>query len=270
MRKLIRPAILTFMVILILFPVLWIILTSFKFPRDVYTNNLLFTPTLSNYRQLFSGNSDFMRNMLNSFVVATCSTLFGLAAAAPAAYSVSRFKFPYNLGRIVLGFLLFTRIIFPIALAIPFYQLINILNVYDNIFALMAVHATINVPFAVWMFKSAFDAFPMNIEEAAKIDGCTVTGLLARIVLPMVAPTLAAAGIFMFILSWNDYLFAAVISATEKSMTMPVALAGFVQENIVRWGQMSAAATAVIIPVFIVASLIQEQLVKGFTMDSSK
>lgn len=258
------------MLVLTLFPILWIVLTSMKVPRDIFTNRLLFEPTLANYTQLFSESSNFVRYLLNSAVVALFSTVTGLLAAAPAAYSVSRFTFPWNLGRMLLGFLLFTRIVFPIALAIPFYGLIHALGLYDSIASLMIVHATVNVPFAVWILKTYFDGFPVSIEEAAKMDGCTTLQTLRYIVLPLSAPTLAAAGTFMFILSWNDYLFASVITATPAAMTMPVALANFVQENIVQWGQMSAAATVVIVPVFLFTLLVQEQFIKGFTMGSTK
>jgi len=249
-----------------LFPILWIGVTSLKYPRDILSARLFFQPTLNNYvAVLFGRGSDIPRYFLNSLAIAGSSTFLSIVVASLSAFGFSRFEFPGNLDKYVLGFLLFLRMLFPIALAIPFYVLTRELKIGDTIFAVIMAHTAVNIPFAVWMLKAFFDSVPQSIEEAARIDGCSWTQVLLRITLPATAPGVAASGIFVFILSWNDYLFPAVLTSS-KAMTLPVGLANYVQENIVAWERIAAGATLYMIPVFLFTLLIQNHLVKGFTL----
>jgi len=249
-----------------LFPILWIGVTSLKYPRDILSARLFFQPTLNNYvAVLFGRDSDIPRYFLNSLAIAGSSTFLSIIIASLSAFGFSRFEFPGNLDKYVLGFLLFLRMLFPIALAIPFYALTRELKIGDTIFAVIMAHTAVNIPFAVWMLKAFFDSVPQSIEEAARIDGCSWTQVLLRITLPATAPGVAASGIFVFILSWNDYLFPAVLTSS-KAMTLPVGLASYVQENIVAWERIAAGATLYMIPVFLFTLLIQNHLVKGFTL----
>jgi len=260
-------AILVVAVFFTLFPILWIAVTSFKYPRDILSARLLFQPTLDNYIEvLFGKGSHIPRYFLNSLAVAGFSTFLAIVIASLSSFSFSRFGFPGNLDKYVLGFLLFLRMVFPIALAIPFYTLAQELNIGDTIFAVIMAHTAINIPFAVWMLKSFFDSVPQSIEEAARIDGCSWVQVLLRITLPTTAPGVVASAIFVFILSWNDFLFPAVLTASPKAMTLPVGLANYVQENIVAWERIAAGATLYIVPVFIFTLLIQNHLIKGFTL----
>lgn len=258
--------ILTMAIFFTLFPIVWIGVNSLKYPRDILSARLLFQPTLNNYvAVLFGRGSDIPRYFLNSLAIAGSSTFLSIVIASLSAFGFSRFEFPGNLDKYVLGFLLFLRMLFPIALAIPFYVLTRELKIGDTIFAVVMAHTAVNIPFAVWMLKAFFDSVPQSIEEAARIDGCSWTQVLLRITLPATAPGVAASGIFVFILSWNDYLFPAVLTSS-KAMTLPVGLANYVQENIVAWGRMAAGATLYMVPVFVFTLLIQNHLVKGFTM----
>lgn len=249
-----------------LFPIFWIAVTSFKYPRDILSAQLLFQPTLNNYiKVLFGKGSHMPRYFLNSLAIAGFSTLLSIVIASLSSFSFSRFEFPGNLDKYVLGFLLFLRMLFPIALAIPFYILAQDLNINDTIFAVIGAHTAINIPFAVWMLKSFFDSVPQSVEEAARIDGCSWVQVLLRITLPTIAPGVAASALFVFILSWNDFLFPAVLTSS-KAMTLPVGLANYVQENIVAWERIAAGATLYIVPVFVFTLLIQNHLIKGFTL----
>ena len=265
-RHLTSKIILVIAILLTLFPILWIAVSSFKYPRAILSGRFLFQPTLINYAEiLFSKDSHIPRYFLNSLAVAGCSTFLSIVIASLSAFGFSRFEFPGNMGKYVLGFLLFLRMLFPIALAIPFYTLVRKLNLIDTVFAVIIAHTAINIPFAVWMLKSFFDGVPQSIEESARIDGCSWGQVLLRITLPATAPGVAASGIFIFILSWNDYLFPSVLTSS-KAMTLPVGLANYVQENIVAWEKIAAGATLYIIPIFIFVLLIQNHLVKGFTL----
>lgn len=265
-EKLVNRTILTMVILFTLFPIVWIGVTSLKYPRDILSARLLFQPTLSNYISvLFGKGSHIPRYFLNSLTIAGFSTFLSIVIASLSAFGFSRFNFPGNLDKYVLGFLLFLRMLFPIALAIPFYVLTRELKIGDTIFAVIMAHTVVNIPFAVWMLKVSFDSVSQAIEEAAKIDGCSWMGVLLRITLPATAPGVVASGIFVFILSWNDYLFAAILTSS-KAMTVPVGLANYVQENVVAWEQIAAGATLYMIPVFVFTLLIQSHLIKGFTI----
>lgn len=268
LRRTLKLTVLVLVILATLFPLFWIVINSLKFSRDILSANLfIFEPTLEHYRTVFfAKGSHFPRYLLNSITISLSSTIGCVIIGSLAAYSFSRFSFFRNLDRYIMGFLLFVRMIFPIALAIPFFVLMQTLELYDTIFAIILAHMVINVPFAVWMMKAFFDGLPQDMEEAALIDGCSRLGVMWRITLPLVAPGLAASSVFVYILSWDDFLFPAVLSASPKSMTLPIGLANFVQENIIEWANMSAGATFYMIPIFIFTFLVQKQLIKGFTL----
>ncbi|NPV54232.1 MAG: carbohydrate ABC transporter permease [Firmicutes bacterium] len=253
-----------------IFPFFWIVITSFKLTKDIMTNEIFSKPTLKNYLVIFAPRSPFPRYLLNSFVTAVVSTLLSIFTGVLASYSLSRFRYAIRVDTYILAFLLFTRMIFPVALAIPFYALMQMLGLYDTVLALILVNTAVNVPFAIWMLKAFFDEFPENIEDAAKVDGCSTLGVLVKIALPLIKPGIAAAAIFVFMLSWNDYLFAATLTTSPRAMTLPIGLANFIQENIVQWGPMSAGAALFTVPIFLFASLVQEHLIKGFSLGSFK
>ena len=265
----IRNAVIVAMLAVTLFPLLWIFLTALKLPRDIMTTALMFTPVIRNFQRLFQ-MAEFLSYFRNSIVVASASTITGLAIAVLASYAVTRFSLPLKLDSVILSFLLFTRMIFPMALAIPFYRLARVMGIHDTVWAVFLVQTSINIPFGVWMLRAAFLDFPISIEESAMIDGASIPTILTRIAIPMIKPAIAAAAIFMFMLSWNDYLFAVTLSATPRAATIPVGLARFVQENIVRWEMMSAGATVFILPVFAVAYAVQNRLIRGFTAGTIK
>jgi len=267
--RLVRNLFIAVLILAVTFPFIWIVITSFKLPRDIMSSRILSDPTLRNYIELFR-MEEFIAYLRNSAVIALGSTIIGVTVATLASYGVSRYKYRLGLGRIVLGFLLFTRMIFPMALAIPFYSLVNMIGLYDTIWAVMFVQTSINIPFAVWMLRSAFIEFPVSLEESAKLDGASTLRILLQIVLPLVKPAIAAAAIFTFMLSWNDYLFAVTLTATPNAATIPVGLAKFVQENVTRWGMMSAGATVFSLPIFALAYSVQGRLIRGFTAGTVK
>lgn len=264
-----RRLLLIALVVCTIIPFAWTFVVSLKYPRDILGARLFSSPTLLNYREIFGRGNKFSALFRNSFVVALGATISCLFIGIPAAYSLSRWRFPWQIDKAMISSLIILRMIYPVALAIPYYLFMRKAGLYDTIPGLIMVYTAMNIPFAVLLLKSFLDDFPMDLEDAARVDGCSILGVLLRIVVPLVAPGLAAASIIVFIFSWNEYLFASVLTASTEAMTVPIGLAGFVQENIILWGPMSAAAVAFSIPVFVFVFLAQDYLIKGFTLKGS-
>ena len=265
--KFIQSIIFLFLLIAISFPFVWIIITSFKRAIDIMSPQFLFTPTLSNYIDLFfSRSSHFPQYLLNSTIVATSTTVIIISIAGLAAYGISRSEFMWNIDKMVLGWVLFLRMIFPVALALPFYKIARMLNLYNTKTILIVFYTVINIPFAVWMLKGFFDELPRSYEEAAFIDGCSTFGVFWRIAMPIIGSGVAATAIFVFMLSWNEYLFALIMTDTPVSMTLPVGMAGLTQQYMVEWGKMAAAASVFTVPIFIFSTFVQDYLARGLTM----
>jgi len=258
-------------IILTLIPFLWIWITSFKFPKDILTSSFLFVPTLQNYLKVFFNSaSPFPKYFFNTVIVSVFSVVFSIVIACPAAYSLTRFSYPYNLEKHILNLLLFMRMVLPVALAIPFFKVMSFLNLYDTLTAIVIVNIAYNLPIAIWILKAFFEDIPKAIEEAAKIDGCSPFNILIKIAIPMIKPGLAAASTFMFLLTWNNFLFSATLGASPKAMTVPVGLAGFIHEHMIHWGTLSAGAAFSTVPVFAFVFIIQKHLVKGFSLGGFK
>ncbi len=256
------------------FPILWTFLTSIKPPSATFALPpvLFFRPTLESYDALlFSGQHAMAFDMgqlaRNSVIVAVGSTSITIAAAILGAYAISRFKFT---GRKFIAFLIIaTRMLPPIATAVPIYLLMNDLGMTDTHFALIAAYTAINIPFAVWMLRGFMDEIPIDLEDAAMIDGCTRLGALFRIVFPLMAPGLAATAVFSFLLSWNDFALALILT-NSNAKTLPLIVMSFITEEGILWGPMSAAATLILLPPVLFVIFAQRHLAKGLTMGAVK
>lgn len=269
--KAIRYAILIISILLTIVPFVFIMATSLKTFIAIMTNKILFDPILDNYKNLFfSRGSEYPKYLMNSAYVATISTVFSMIIGTMGAYALSWLKVPYKLDTILLSWLLVVRIIHPMALAIPFFFILNSMGLYDTKLALILIYTAMNMPFTIWMMKAFFDELPRSLGEAAEMDGCSKFGTFRRIALPLVGPGLAASVIFCFMLAWNEFLLALILTSTPNSMTFPVGIARLAQQYNVKWGEMSAAATTFSIPIFIVALFVQKYIVKGMTMGAVK
>lgn len=269
--NMIRYMILVIAIIVTIMPFLFIIATSLKDFISIMSNKILFSPTLDNYKELFfSRGSDYPKYLRNSVIVATVSTVFSIAIGTMGAYALSWLKVPYKLDVILLSWLLVVRIIHPMALAIPFFFILNSFGLYDTKLALILIYTAMNMPFTIWMMKAFFDELPRSLGEAAEIDGCSKFGAFRRIALPLVGPGLAASVIFCFMLAWNEFLLALILTSTPNAMTFPVGISRLSQPYSVNWGSMSAAATTFSLPIFFVALVVQKHIVKGMTMGAVK
>lgn len=267
-------------VIIFLLPIVWMVSSSFKMPKDILTMppKWIFEPTLDNYRAVLFGQrniagatfpevKDFPRYLLNSTIISLSSTLVALFVGTPAAYTISRFNFR---GKKQLAFyILEARMAPPLAVLIPFYILFSSLHLLDKYPSLMIVYSILNLPFVIWMMRGFFKEIPEELEDAARVDGCDRYGAFFRIALPLTAPGLAATAIFCLLLSWNEFLFALVLSGNVIK-TAPVGLYNFISFHEVIWGALFAAGTIVIIPVLIFTLLVQRNLVRGLTMGAVK
>jgi multiple sugar transport system permease protein len=252
-----------------LFPYLWMLLTSLKPAVEAATWPVRYWPsrlTLEHYETLLARTS-FSGNLANSFIIAAGATMAGLAAAVPAAYAFSRFRFP---GRRVLlvGFL--TANMFPIVLLIlPIFVMMRQLGLLDTFIGVIAGHATFAIPFSIWMLTSYFGAIPLELDEAATIDGASRLQAIRLVILPVVMPGIVTTAIYIFITSWNEYLFAMML-AGQDVRTVTVALQLFIGEFSIQWGLLTAGGTLVALPATLLFLMIQKRLTGGLTAGAVK
>jgi len=230
----------------VLFPIAWMFLTAFKQPRDAYSLSLVFEPTLQNFVTVFSDPWNLGSMVMNSVIVATVTVVIAVPCAALAAYSFSRFRVR---GRKFLFFLILsTQFIPAVVIVLPFFLMFRQLDLLDTRLALIIVNLAIVTPFVIWMIKGFIDAIPTDSEEAAMIDGASRLRVIKDIVVPMAAPGIMTSSIFCFILTWNEFLFALILSRRD-AVTLPVGLVSFRTERGDLWELMSAAGVMITVPI---------------------
>jgi len=239
-------------------PFLWMLLGSFKTTVDFlsYPPVWVFQPTLENYRQVFADNA-FVRYVVNSLVVASGATIAGLLLGIPAAYAVARWR------RTAMGIVLLAARMAPgIAFLIPLFVLFLQLHLVGSYLSLIASHLIFTLPLTVWLMVGFIEALPVEIEQSALIDGCSIAGVLLRVVVPLTAQGIAATTILSFIASWNNFLFALVL-ANEQTKTLPVAVLGYIGYTSIQWGTLMAASCIITTPVLVLALCVQKYIVRG-------
>jgi multiple sugar transport system permease protein len=251
--------------IVILAPLLWMVLASFKASDDVtaYPPTLFFTPTLDNYAHLF-GTTPFFSYARNSLIVTAGSTVLGIVLGVPAAYAVSltRITWPALLT-------LAARMAPGTLFLLPWDVMVRQLGLIGSYWALILTHAVITMPIVIWVLLPSFDAIPRSVLEAAQVDGCGVVRSLWRIALPLVSSGLVVASILAFVFSWNYFLFALVLSNSDTK-TLVAAAFNFVGEGSTDWGALMAAATLIALPPLLLASAVQRWLISGLTLGAVK
>ena len=253
-------------------PVYWMFTISLKSEVDHFATPppwFNFTPTLEHYYEAFVTRS-FGQYLITSAVVAVISTLCALVLGTLAAYALARFRLPYDLDRRLSLWILSTRMFPAIVTAVPLFLMMRDLRLLDTKASLIIVYTAFNLPFVVWMMRGFFDEVPRDLEEAALVDGDSRLGALVRVVLPLVAPGLAATAVFCLIVSWNEFLFALVLTQTDASMTLPVGIAGRVTQYEIKWGVMSAAGAVAIVPILVFAMAMQKYLARGLSLGAVK
>jgi multiple sugar transport system permease protein len=250
-----------------LLPYIWILLASFKERVDLITTDpkWIFTPTTVNYVGIF--DKGFDAYLLNSIIIGACSTALTVIVGTLAAYAFSRFKVPA--GNHLFFLILATRLGPPVAYALPMYLVFKALGLVNTHAAVILAHATFNLVLVVWMMRSFFDDVPREVEEAAYLDGCGHFRVFWGIVLPMTYPGLIAVSIFVLIFSWNELLFALILTGGE-TRTLPVMIPSLVLHTGTLWGQVAAASIVQSIPVLVFIFFIQKNLVQGLTFGAVK
>ena len=253
-------------------PVYWMLTISLKREVDQFAVPPLwfsFTPTLAHYRDAFV-NRAFGQYLITSAVVAVSSTICALVIGTMAAYALARFKMPGRLDRKLSLWILSTRMFPPIVTAVPLFLLMGDLGLLNTRASLIILYTGFNLPFVVWMMRGFFIEVPRELEEAAMVDGDSRLGALRRVLLPLVAPGLAATAVFCLIISWNEFLFALVLTQTDAAMTLPVGIAGRVTQYEIKWGVMSAAGVVAMVPILLFALAVQRYLVRGLSLGAVK
>jgi multiple sugar transport system permease protein len=252
----------------ILTPIAWMALTAFKQRGDVFTLKVLFAPTLQNFVTIFKPPLSFGPLLMNSVVIAGATVLISTPLALMAAYAFSRYYFIGS--NVLMIWVLTTQFIPQVVITIPFFNLFRTVGLVDTRTGLVILNLAVALPYSIWMIKGFVDGMPIELEEAALVDGCSEAQMLRRIVLPLVMPGVLVAAVFSFITAWNEFIFALIMTRTEAARTLQVGLMSTVSAEGIRWDWMSATGLIVMVPIFILSLLIRNHFVQGLTMGAVK
>ncbi|MDD3213409.1 MAG: carbohydrate ABC transporter permease [Eubacteriales bacterium] len=260
---------LAIILIFLLFPYYWTLVTSLKPNQELYSTQVIYwprQPTLDAYVRLF-GKFNFLKPMWNSFVVAGITTALSLTVSILAAYSFSRFRFA---GRRALMVLFLTNNMFPtVLLLIPLFTMMRQMNILYTPTSLVLSYTTFTIPFSVWLLNGYLNDLPMSLEEAAMVDGANRAQAFMKIILPVLVPCLLATGVYIFMQSWNEYTFA-VLFTNDRNRTVPVALKNLIGQFGVQWELLTAGGIITVIPVCVMFFFAQKRLVAGLTSGAVK
>jgi multiple sugar transport system permease protein len=262
-----RQAAIALVLVVLLLPFLWLLQMSFKTNDMIlqFPPPLIFTPTLANYTSLWQ--SAFTASFLNSLLSASFSTALALLLGVPAAYALSKWA---GRGKRALSFaILVTRMAPPIAFTIPFFLFYRWIGLLDTVTGLVLIYTSFNLPLVIWMMQPFFETVPPSLEEAALVDGAPTRTVFLKIVLPVVAPGIAATAILCFLYAWNDFFFALILTRTN-ARTAPVAVVNFMNYEGWEWGKIAAGGSLVMAPVLIFSLAVRRYLVSGLTAGAVK
>jgi multiple sugar transport system permease protein len=254
--------------IITIFPFYWMVATSLKLPAQIFTSppTIFFRPTFEHYVRVFSQNN-IGRNLLNSLIVTGSTTLLAVMLGTPAAYAMARFEFK---AKGELWFWMIThRMVSPIVMAVPFFFIARELGLLNTHLVLILIHLTFTLPLVVWICADQFRTIPKDLDEAALVDGAGPLTTFFRIALPLAVPGVVVGAILSFILSWNDLLFALVLTRTA-TQTAPVAATSFLSGYELPWGSIMATGTLIVLPVVVFGLLVSRHIVRGLTMGGIK
>ena len=273
--------ILSFWMVFTLFPVVWLLVSSVKEPAQVFAMppQWIFVPTLHNYEVALgltipteletvteatagTGMSPFPRFLFNTFVVAIGTTVLALSLGSAAAYALTRF-YPRHRDGILMAVMV-TRLVPPIVLIIPIYVLWRNFDLLDTHAGLILAYLTFALPFVIWMMRGFLLDIPIELEEAAMIDGASRLQALIRVVLPLAAPGLAATAIFVILLAWNDFFYALILTSGNARTVTPY-IGGFITDKAILWGRLYASSAIIMLPVLVFGLAVQKQLAHGLT-----
>lgn len=246
------------------FPLLWMFVTSIKPDREILSlvpSLWTDSPQLAAYARLFS-QTRFLTYFVNSLTVAGGATLLTVIVGTLAAYAITRFRFR---GReFVAGTMLFTYMFAPIMVVVPFYILMRNAGLVNSHLGLILSYTTFSLPFSMWLLRSFFQSIPVDLEEAAMIDGASRPQAVLRVIVPLALPGVIAVSIFTFIVAWNDYLFARVLIGSDNLKTLPIGIQDLYESTVTDWGMVMAAGMMITIPALIFFVSVQKYLIAGW------
>jgi len=249
------------LVAFVAFPLVWMFTSSLKGPAEMFSATPSLIPhhvTLENYKTLLD-HTNFRRWFLNTIIIAIGNISLVVAVATLGAYSLCRFQYPGR--RLVSISILFTYFFPPVLMLVPIFLILLKLHLLNTYFGLILANSTFGLPFAVWFLRSFFESMPIQIEEAAMIDGAARVRVLFDVVLPQALPGIIAVSIFSFITSWNEYLFASTIMSTDVNKTLSPGIANLANSNDILWGPLMAASVLVTVPILVFFIFLQQRLV---------
>ena len=267
-KRVVAWIIITIILVVNVLPFVWLILTSLKTRLDIFAipPRFIFQPTWKNYLSAF-GKRHFLPMFYNSLIISVSTTLLSLAVGTLGAYALARFRL-FG-GKHISFWILSTRMFPPIVLVIPFYIMATRWGLHDSRFLMVIVYTTFNLPFVVWIMRSFFEDIPYDLEKAAMADGYTRWDAFWKIILPLSSPGLVTTAILCFIFSWNEFLFANVLTAAVAK-TVPVGIRGLVTSRAIEWGEIAAVATLQVIPVLVFTFTVQKYIIRGLTLGAVK
>ncbi|EJC84104.1 ABC-type sugar transport system, permease component [Rhizobium leguminosarum bv. trifolii WSM2297] len=268
-----------------IFPLFWTVSTSFKTAADVMRGNLIpwfnFTPSWLGWRslglspdtisQVSTVRDEFMRRLWNSVIISVSASALAVVLGSMAAYGLSRFsyKFGHMRNSDISFFFLSQLIMPPVVLALPFLVLYKELALLDTYAGMIAVYTLMVLPIVVWIMRDQFATIPVELEEAALVDGLSIWGAFGRIIVPLVLPGMVAAFLLALILCWNEYFFAALLTSTNTN-TLPVMIASQTGSQGINWWSMAALSTAGILPLVVVGVVLEKHIIAGMTAGAVK
>jgi len=257
-------------VIICLFPFFWMIISSVKPDSDIMSVPPTLLPkavTFDHYVSVFT-ETNIPRYFINSMIVATGATFVALIFAIFGGYGFARHKF---FGKSALqNAVLASQMLPTVSVIVPLFVILRSLNLINTHMGLILTYLIMTMPLSVWMITGYFKAIPVDIEESAYMDGCTRLGILFRIVLPLSAPGLLATGIYCYVVSWNEFIFALSFATQQKVMTLPIGLAEFTKEFIIDWGGLMASSVLMTVPIVAVFLFLQKSFISGLTAGAVK
>lgn len=267
----------TFLMMIVMgVPGLWVVLSAFRPNREIMAKPAIWipeNPTFANFASIFGfGDAQVAIPVLsyftNSMIIATTSTVIALAIGMSGGYAFARFRFRFK-NSLFLGLML-SRAVPGIALSLPVFMIWSKLGLIDAKLGMIIVYVALNVPFTIWLIDGFFRQIPKEMNEAAQVDGCTRWQAFWKIEFPLARSGIAAAGVFAFLTSWNEYALASQLTRSTDSKTLPVGLMDFTAQFTIDWAGMCAMAVIIIVPALILTFLVQKHLIAGLTFGGVK
>jgi multiple sugar transport system permease protein len=249
------------------FPIVLLIYTAFRSALDVYSDRFFSPLTLENFRTIFVGEFSVVGSFFASLLISSVTVIIGIPLAVAAAYVFSRYRFRGS--QVLLVAVLTTQFIPALMIALPFYNLFRNTGLYDTPWALVIVYLSLVLPYSIWMMRGFIDALPIEIEEAAVVDGCNEYQVLAYVTFPLVLPGIITSLVFAFILCWNEFTYALLL-AGQETITLQIAMTRTIGIQGIAWELISAIGLLVMIPMFVMSFTIRRYFIEGLTMGAVK